>query len=96
MLTSRTHIGSYTEPQMVDLHPGWGGHADQRATVIVREGYGAIGLRDAWSAEELAAGMIPFRLVRATREELTLLDEDRRRALLPRLREQTSNDEEAP
>jgi hypothetical protein len=35
---------------------------NERAIVMVREGHGVIGLKDAWTAEELQAGRMPWRI----------------------------------
>ena len=51
--------------------------------VIVREGYGATGLKDSWSTDQLAAGKIPFRLGHFYRDEVEALDKDHALAKLP-------------
>ena len=52
-------------------------NSGERAVVIVREGYGAIGLKDAWTAEEIKAGKIPFHVARFTPEEAKIFRNDR-------------------
>ena len=76
-------IESYTEPVIIPCDSEVSGDHKQMATVIVREGFGATGLKDAWTTEELARGCIPFRMGRFTREETEMLDADRTLALLP-------------
>jgi hypothetical protein len=73
---------SYTEPKRVpsgDICPG----SDEELMVIVREGDGAVGLKDALSPRELASGGIRFRYAKLYPDEIKLLDEDPRLALLP-------------
>ncbi len=79
----KTHIESYTEPIVIPCDPEFSGNPGEMATVIVREGFGATGLKDAWTAEQLAAGCVPFRAGRFTYEESRLLGADPELALLP-------------
>jgi hypothetical protein len=79
----RFHVESYTEPVKIPCDPRFCGQPYEAAVVIVREGYGATGLKDAWTEEELRRGCIPYRLGRFTAEEVRLLDADRTRAHLP-------------
>jgi hypothetical protein len=80
----KTHIASYHEPEVIPVHPEFSQNPEERAVVIVREGYGATGLKDAWTREQITAGKIPFRIGRFTPEEIRLLDSDHTLALLPR------------
>ena len=73
-------LAAYTEPKVISAGPFAPG---EMATVIVREGYGAVGLKDAYSPEELAAGAIPFRMGIFTDAERTMLEADPQRAALP-------------
>ena len=57
---------------------------------MVREGHGAIGLKDAWTAEEIAQGRIPWRTARYSYEEMRLANVDPTRALFPPRREQVA------
>lgn len=41
------------------------------ATVIVREEFGAAGIKDAWTLDDLARGCIPYRFGRFTPEDAT-------------------------
>lgn len=77
------HIESYTEPVMIPCDPEFSHDPAERTVVIVREGYGATGLKDGWTEEELNQGRIPYRLGRFTSEESKMLDADRTLALLP-------------
>ncbi len=74
-------ISSYSKPQMIEIKSdGWPTHA----TVIVREGYGVVGLKDAWTPEQLASGQIRFRIGVFTPEEKETLERDPSLALLPK------------
>jgi hypothetical protein len=80
MMRTRS-LAEYTQPKVISagaFAPG------EMATVIVREGYAAVGLKDAYSPEELAAGAIPFRMGIFTDAERTMLEADPQRAALPR------------
>jgi len=77
------HIESYTEPVAIPADPRFTGDAQEDAVVIVREGYGATGLKDAWTEQELRQGRIPYRLGWLTLEETKALDADPTLALLP-------------
>jgi hypothetical protein len=77
------HVGSYTEPVTIPVHPGFSRDPDERAVVIVRQGYGVVGLKDAWSVEELKRGKISHLIGHFTEEEARLLNADPTRALLP-------------
>jgi hypothetical protein len=77
------HIESYTEPVAIPVDPEFSGDPEEKAIVIVREGYGATGLKDGWTKEELQRGRISFRLGRFTLEETSMLDADPTLALLP-------------
>lgn len=83
LILRKFHIESYTEPVIIPADPSFTGDPFENAVVIVREGYGATGLKDAWTAEELGQGRIPYRLGRFTVEEIKGLDADRTLALLP-------------
>lgn len=51
---------SFDRPRLVSVHPQFEKWPGEQAWVMVREGYGAIGLRDALSPEEISAGRIPW------------------------------------
>ena len=59
----RYYRGLYTEPKIVPAGVGIARRQNLRA-IIVREGYGAVGIKDALSPSERAAGGIPFRYAR--------------------------------
>jgi hypothetical protein len=79
----KAHIESYKEPKEIDVHPKWRGYPEEHAVVIVREGYGVVGLKDAWEPNQIAAGKIPFRIGHFTQDEIDLLDSDHTVAKLP-------------
>ncbi len=80
------HIESYTEPVLLDLHPGWGpSAASERAMTIIREGGGLVGVKAALTREEVARGRIQWRMVRATRGEIAMLEGDPEMVVLPGL-----------
>jgi hypothetical protein len=73
-------LAQYTEPKVISagaFAPG------ELATVIVREGYGAVGVKDAHSPEAVARGAIPFRMGIFTDAERAMLDADPQLARLP-------------
>jgi hypothetical protein len=80
----KIHIASYHEPEVIPVHPEFSQNPEERAVVIVREGYGATGMKDAWTREQIAAGYITFRIGRFTPDEIRILDSDHTLALLPR------------
>jgi hypothetical protein len=80
-LLRRAHLESYTEPRVIPAQPF--APAPEKAIVIVRDGAGAIGLKDALTPAERAAGRIPFRMAAGTYEEFALLDADPDLARLP-------------
>jgi len=77
------YIRSYTEPKEITVHPLNAGVPGERAVVLVREGYGAIGLKHAWTLEELQRGHINWHFGRFSMEEMKLIDADPMRALFP-------------
>jgi hypothetical protein len=76
----RYYRGLYPEPKIVPAGPIAPG---QNLTIIVREGYGAVGIKDALTPAERAAGGIPFRYARLFPEEMAMIDADPELALLP-------------
>lgn len=76
----RYYRGLYTEPKVVPAGPIAPG---QNLTIIVREGYGAVGIKDALTPAERAAGGISFRYARLFPDEMALIDVDPELALLP-------------
>jgi len=68
----RIYRASYTYPKIVELRPGFSDDPEEKAKVIVVEGYGAVGLKSAWTLEQIIAGKIPFRVGRFTEEEKSI------------------------
>lgn len=85
------HIQSYDEPVKILTHPDFSGRRAEEAMVIVREGHGAVGLKDAWSKKELTRGKINWRIGRFTKEESDLLDRNPTLALLPQKKDCKKN-----
>lgn len=77
----QVHLASYDEPKVISAQPF--APPPERAMVIVRVGAGAVGLKDALTSVERAAGAIPFRMAVGTPEELKMLQADPDLALLP-------------
>jgi hypothetical protein len=76
----RYYRGLYTEPKVVpagSIAPG------EDLTIIIREGHGAVGLKDALSPAERAGGGISFRYARLFPDEVALLEADPDLAVLP-------------
>jgi hypothetical protein len=76
-------IRSYSQPVEVLMHPSNTRIPGERAIVMVREGYGAIGLKDAWTLEEHKRGHIPWRYGKFLWEEIEMSNQDPTRALFP-------------
>ncbi|HET9377804.1 MAG TPA: hypothetical protein VFO40_22725 [Chthoniobacterales bacterium] len=77
------YIRSYTEPREITVNPVNAAVPGERAVVMLREGYGVIGLKDAWTLEELQRGHINWHFGRFSMEEMKLIDADPLRALFP-------------
>lgn len=76
-------IGNYPQPVEVLMHPSNTRIPGERAIVMVREGYGAIGLKHAWTPEELKRGHIAWRYGKFLWEEIRMADRDPTRAFFP-------------
>jgi hypothetical protein len=61
---------SFDEPRLIPVHPEFAKWPDEKAWVIVREGHGAIGLRDALTPAERKTGKIPWSRGRFLKDEL--------------------------
>jgi hypothetical protein len=87
----RGSIASYEKPKRILVHPGFSnrGRRDEYAVVIVREGHGAVGMKEGWAPEEISEedDRIRWRIGRFLAEEIALLDADATLALLPRERQ---------
>ncbi|MGO8930522.1 MAG: hypothetical protein ACLQU3_26970 [Limisphaerales bacterium] len=51
---------TYECPILIPVRPKFGSFPNERATVVVKEGKGAIGLKHAWTAEAISRGHIPW------------------------------------
>ncbi len=78
----RYYGGLYAEPKRVPAGPIIG-VPEAELIVIVREGEGAVGLKDALTPDELANGGIRFRYGKFFPEEIELLESDPHLAVLP-------------
>ena len=79
----RLYVSSYTEPKTIPTSPHFVGDPELRWVVITREGYGAAGVKDAWTSEQLSRGKIPLRVGRFYEDERKMLDADAALARLP-------------
>lgn len=77
------HISLYTEPKEIAGDPRLFNDPNERAVVMVREGHGVIGLKDAWTARELATGHMRWHLARLSNDELMLSELGPTRAFFP-------------
>lgn len=67
-------IGQYDEPKVIDPSPGFSENPEEKITLIIREGYGVIGMKDSWTPEQLKKGFIPHRIGRFLPYELILIE----------------------
>lgn len=75
------HVRSFEEPSVIPadgFSPG-----PQNARVVVRRGFGVVGLKHAWTRDQLAAGAIPWLVGRFQPGEAEQLHADPELALLP-------------
>jgi hypothetical protein len=79
----KLYVGGYDRPIEIPVHPDFSPDPDERAIVMVREAYGVIGIKDAWTREQLQRGKIPYHLVRFFPDEAKMLEEDPMRASFP-------------
>lgn len=77
-------ISQYQDPKIIDVHPEFRSYKNEKAAVIVRKGYGAIGIKDNWTIDELASGKIPYRIGRFYPEEVAALDSNPILKMLPK------------
>lgn len=82
-LYQKVHVSSYTESITIPVHPEFSRDPDDRAVVIVREGHGVVGLKDAWTPEQLRQGKVSHRVGRFTANEMHLLESDPTLSVLP-------------
>lgn len=76
-------ISQYQEPKVIDVHPGFKSFENEKALVIVRKGYGAVGIKHNWTMRDLAMGKIPYRIGNFYPEEQTALDSNPLLSMLP-------------
>ena len=55
-------VRTYSEPELIEPHPEFKHHQDEKVTTIVRQGYGLVGIKDNWTKEQVVAGFIPYRV----------------------------------
>ena len=81
----KIYLGSYKKPKIIKIPKYYSNDFDDKnAVVIVRKGYGAVGIKHNWSKEEIAKGKIAFRIGRFYKNEQDLLDSDPILAFLPK------------
>jgi hypothetical protein len=78
-----SYVRGYEEPVVLPLHPDQVTHPNESAVVVVREGRGAIGLKHPYTAEEIAAGAIPWHLAKLYPGEADEMRADPTLAKLP-------------
>lgn len=78
----RSYLGSYVEPKLISA-ASFAPDPKEQAVVIIRDGEGAIGLKDALTPAEIAAGRITFRIAKLYPDERVALDADPTLAQLP-------------
>src|SRR5437773_6467847 len=49
----KLYVGSYDRPIEIPVHPGFSPDPDEHAIVVVHKGHGVIGVKDAWTREQL-------------------------------------------
>lgn len=83
----RNSIKSYTEPKRIPVHPSFSRvrGREEYAMVVVREGYGAVGMKHAWKRQELSEeeDRIHWFVGQVSQQESQLLNDDLDLALLP-------------
>lgn len=77
----KLHLASYDQPKLIPTHPEF--DPNGKAMVIVREGFGAVGLKTVWTHEQLARGEIPVQVGRFFPAESKMLSEDPTTVFLP-------------
>ena len=78
-----SYISMYDKPKTIDTHPKFTEAGPQESIVMVREGHGAIGLKDAWNNDELRQGNIPWRAARLAVTEKEIVRRDPLAVLFP-------------
>ncbi|MFH1375724.1 MAG: hypothetical protein ABIH35_03590, partial [Patescibacteria group bacterium] len=67
------HIEEYQETKLIDPHPDFQTHPDEKIRIVVRKGHGVVAIKDNWTKKELAAGRIPYFMGRVGRQEPKLI-----------------------
>ena len=80
-------IEEYEEPKVIPNSPHFSADPQLKWIVIVREGHGAVGVKDAWTPQQLKAGKIPVHLGRFYSDEIRMLNSDPSLVVLPRHKE---------
>jgi hypothetical protein len=75
---------SFDKPRVIPVHPEFAKSPEEKAWVIVREDYGAIGLRDALDAAERKEGRIPWSFGRFRKTELDQMMAEKRVVSFPK------------
>ncbi|PKM73105.1 MAG: hypothetical protein CVU91_05935 [Firmicutes bacterium HGW-Firmicutes-16] len=76
------YTSSYSKPKVIKPHPMFNEHGN--CLVIVREDYGAIGIKDNYTSNDISAGAIPYRIGRFYPEEEKMLESNPLLAVLPK------------
>lgn len=66
----------YNKPKFIDVPHYFSKEEGMKAALIIRKGYGLIGVRSTWTKEEVASGKIPFYLGRYLPYEQKYIDKD--------------------
>ncbi len=74
------YVSEYTAPKCIPNSEHFQGAPGLEWVVIVREGYGVAGVKDAWTDYDEEAGRMPLRIGQFYDDETILLDEDPRLA----------------
>lgn len=69
------HISSYSFPKYISVPKYWH-NPNEQAVTIVRENYGVVGLKNAWSRHEIRNGATNWRVAIVTKEETELLNKN--------------------
>lgn len=83
------HISLYDKPQTITPHPEMVHRQNEKVLTIVREGHGVIGIKDAFTKQEIEQGKIPFSLGKFYPEEQRLIRKGQ--LLLPKYKEPIIN-----
>lgn len=79
----QAHTESYAEPVLIDVPPEFSQDPDAKGQLIIRKGYGVVGMRAAWPESIDPTGRIRWSLGRYLPGEEALLQQDPTRLILP-------------